>query len=116
VTGSFAAVRLAAVAGPALLTFYCDDAAAVADELDLIPASEGANVAVLKPYDPVVWERVSLEDGITFAAPSQGSVDCLTGNGRMPAEGEAVMQWMIKNQDAWQLQLLPTVAGKSTPQ
>lgn len=113
VTGSFAAVRLAAVAGPALLTIYCDDPAAIADELELIPTDEGANVAVLRPFDPVVWERTSVEDGVTFAAPSQVAVDCLTGNGRMPAEGEALLQWMTENEDAWRLPLLPIVAGRA---
>lgn len=114
VTGSFAAVRLAAVAGPALLTIYCDDPAGIADELELIPTDEGANVAVLRPFDPVVWERSSVEDGVTFAAPSQVAIDCLTGNGRMPAEGEALLQWMAEKEDAWRLPLLPTVAPKAS--
>ena len=29
-----------------------------------------------------------------YVAPSQAVVDCLTGTGRMPAEGEAVLEWM----------------------
>jgi len=114
VTGSFAAVRLAAVAGPALLTVYCDDLAALTEELGLIPTDEGANVAVLTPFDPVVWERTSMQDGVTFAAPSQVAIDCLTGNGRMPAEGEALLQWMTENEDVWRLPLLPTLAGTAS--
>ena len=107
VTGSFAAVRLAPVAGPALLAVYCDDPAALIDSLELIPTDQGANVAVLRPFDPVVWERTSVDDAVTFAAPSQVAIDCLTGNGRMPAEGEALVEWMTVDEDAWRLRRLP---------
>jgi hypothetical protein len=41
VTGSFAAVRLAPVAVPALLIAYSNDVEAVAEELGLLPADEG---------------------------------------------------------------------------
>ena len=107
VTGSFAAVRLAPVAAPALLTLYCNDPDALAVPLDLLPADEGSNVALLRPYDRVVWDRTSTEDGISYAAPSQVAVDCLAGNGRMPAEGEALLTWMTDNESAWRLPVLP---------
>lgn len=55
VTGSFAMVRLAPVAAPSLLMAYCASVEQTAVELDLLPADEGANVALLTPYDPVVW-------------------------------------------------------------
>ena len=111
VTGSFAAVRLAPVAGPALLAVYCDDPAALAAELELIPTDSAANFVVLTPFDPVVWERTSVEDGLTLVAASQVAVDCLTGNGRMPAEGDAVLGWMTTNEDAWRLRTLPDPAA-----
>lgn len=101
VTGSFAAVRLAAVAAPSLLAVYCQDVAATARELGLLPADDGANVALLQPFDDVVWARGSMVDGVGYAAPSQVAVDCLSGNGRMPAEGEAVLAWMLENEDQW---------------
>ena len=106
VTGSFAAVRLAAVAGPALLTAYCDNPIVVAEALDLLPTDQGANVALLQPFDPVVWQRTSTEGGITYVAQSQTAIDCLTGNGRMPAEGDALVQWMAGNTEAWRLPAL----------
>jgi len=59
ITGSFAAVRLAPVAAPTLLLAYCAETARVAQALDLLPADEGANIALLKAFDPVVWERTS---------------------------------------------------------
>ena len=107
VTGSFAASRLAPVAAPALLAAYVDNPPSVADTLGLIPADQGANVALLTPFDPVVWERTSLVGELTYVAPSQAAADCLTGNGRMPAEGEALLQWMTENESLWRLDKLP---------
>lgn len=75
--------------------------------LDLLPADVGSNVALLRPYDQVVWDRTSIEDGICFATSTQVAVDCLTGNGRMPAEGEALLSWLIKNESTWRLPALP---------
>jgi hypothetical protein len=106
VTGSFAAVRLAPVAGPALLAAYCDEPAVTADALDLLPTDRGANVVLLKPFDPVVWDRTSQDEGVTYVAPSQAAIDCLTGNGRMPAEGDALVQWMTENSQTWRLPAL----------
>ena len=107
VTGSFAAGRIAPVAAPALLAVYIDDPRSVVDALGLIPADQGANVVLLTPFDPVVWERASIVDGLTYVAPSQAAADCLTGNGRMPAEGDALLQWMIENESLWRLDKLP---------
>ena len=114
ITGSFAAVRLAPVAAPALLTAYTDNTDVLAAELGLLPADEGANVALLGPYDAVVWARTTIEDGVRWASPSQVAVDCLTGNGRMPAEGEALIRWMVKNEDRWRLGALAEVTPLGT--
>jgi hypothetical protein len=101
VTGSFAAVRWAPVAAPALLLLYAEDNSRIVDELSLLPADEGANVVLLRPFDPVVWDRVVREDGLTYVAASQAAADCLTGTGRMPSEGEALITWMTENEDRW---------------
>lgn len=111
VTGSFAAVRLSPVAAPALLTVYCSDVNAVANALELIPADQGANVVLLRPFDPIVWERTDEESGLRYVAPSQAAVDCLTGNGRMPAEGEALIEWLLENEPAWRLDGLAELSG-----
>lgn len=101
VTGSFAAVRLAPIAAPSLLMAYTNDIEKTAAALDLLPADSGANVALLAPYDPVVWEHTTTEDGVRYAAPTQVAMDCLSGNGRMPAEGEAVLGWLTENERSW---------------
>ena len=103
VTGSFAAVRLAPVAAPALLIAYCNEIEALANTLGLLPADEGANVVLLRAFDPVVWERGTEDAGLRYVAPSQAAVDCLTGTGRMPAEGEALIAWMAENEPRWRL-------------
>ncbi len=105
VTGSFAAVRRAAVAAPALLCAYCRDPSQIAQALELLPADAGtgANVALLGPFDEVVWQRGNQNAPISYAADSQVAVDCLTGNGRMPAEGEALLEWMVHNEDEWRV-------------
>lgn len=103
VTGSFAAVRKAPVAAPALLTAYCEDVDRVAGELKLLPADSGANVVLLRPFDPVVWARTERAAGIRYAAVSQVAADCLTGNGRMPAEGDALLGWMGEHEERWRI-------------
>ncbi len=101
VTGSFAAARLAPVAAPSMMAVYCEDVAVAARALGLLVADEGANVTLLRPFDDVVWARAATTDGVAYAAPSQVAVDCLSGNGRMPAEGEALLDWMAAHEDRW---------------
>jgi hypothetical protein len=103
VPGPFADVRWAPVAAPALLLLYVEDMPRVIDPLNLLPADEGSNVVLLRPFDQVVWDRVNRDDGITYVAPSQVTADCLTGTGRMPSEGEALIAWMTENEDRWRV-------------
>jgi hypothetical protein len=103
ITGSFAATRLAPVAAPALLVAYCDDVSSLATALDLLPADEGSNVALLRPYDSLVWDRTVRADSLQYVAPSQTVVDCLSGTGRMPSEGEALLEWMLEDESRWRL-------------
>jgi hypothetical protein len=101
VTGSVAAIRISPVAAPAMLLAYTPEPERLAEKLSLLPADEGADVSFLYPFDPVVWAGTSSEGGLGFVAPAQVAVDCLTGNGRMPAEGEAVLEWMTGNEPQW---------------
>lgn len=112
ITGSFAAVRLSPVAAPALLLVYCDDRERIVDALDLLPADQGGNVGLLRPFDPLVWARSTEDEGIQYVAPSQAVVDCLTGTGRMPAEGEALLDWMAQDESRWRLASLDDVPGE----
>jgi hypothetical protein len=101
VSGSWAASQVAPVAPPRLLLVYVDEPSKVVGELDLRPTDAGANVALVTPFDPVVYERTSKKGGITIAALSQVAADLLTSPGRGPNEAEALMEWMRENEAAW---------------
>ncbi|HEY1650427.1 MAG TPA: helix-turn-helix domain-containing protein [Acidimicrobiales bacterium] len=101
VTGSFAASRIAPVAAPMLLMAYCGDVQAVAQTHSFLPSDRGANVILLEPFDSVVWDGTRTVSLVTYASVSQVAIDCLTGNGRMPSEGEALLSWMIDNESEW---------------
>jgi len=101
VTGSWAASQIAPIAPPRLLTVYVDRRATIDRDLDLRPAEAGVNVALLTPFDDVVFDRISKKKDITIAALPQVAADLLTSPGRGPNEGEALMEWMRDNVDAW---------------
>lgn len=102
ITGSFAAARLAAVAAPRLLVAYTMSPRDLASNLDLLPADTGADTILIRPDNRVVFDRPKRDsDGLVWAGPSQIAIDCLAGSGRMPAEGEAVIQWMLNNEKEW---------------
>jgi len=103
VSGSWAATQFAPVAPPKLLLIYADDPAALAEQLDLTPTDAGANVALVAPPDPVVYERTSRKKEIIVAALSQIAADLLTSPGRGPNEAEALMQWMGEHENAWRV-------------
>ncbi len=108
VTGSFAAYRLAPVAEPRLAAIYVDDPEIVARPLGLRPAETGGNVLLVRPFDPVVFERAEYDDGVTYARVTQVLLDVMKGPGRGPAEAEALMEWMRDNEDVWKLSMTET--------
>jgi hypothetical protein len=71
--------------------------------LNLLPAEQGADVHLVRPADEGVFARFSTSDRIRWVAPSQVVLDCLGGTGRMPQEGEAVLEWMTENEEAWRI-------------
>ncbi len=100
-TGAFAAQRFNPIAPARTATLYVDDVTKAADRLDLRETEAGTNVVLLEPFDPVVFERTTIRDGLRCVAPSQLAVDLLTGPGREPSQGEEILVWMKKNEDAW---------------
>lgn len=101
VTGSLAAERVAPYAPARLATVYVLDIADAAAALALRPAETGANVALAAGTYDVVFERIDEVDGLRFAALSQVAVDLLTGPGRNPSEGSALLEWMAANESDW---------------
>jgi hypothetical protein len=101
VSGSWAASQLAPIAPTRILLCYADDVPELADELGLRPADAGSNVALVRPLDPVVYERTFKRKGVTVAAPSQVAVDLMTSPGRGPNEAEALIEWMVEHENVW---------------
>ena len=69
--------------------------------LDLRETDLGANLLIAEPFDPVVFDRTDTIDGLVLVAPSQAACDLLTGTGRMPSEGEELLDWMRLNERTW---------------
>jgi hypothetical protein len=106
VTGSFAAVRIAPVAAPTLLALYVDPSGQygfddVRDQLGLLPTNVGADLVLLRPPNMRVLDGPRVDDGVRFANIPQLVIDCLGGTGRMPSEGEAIIDWMTTNEAEW---------------
>jgi len=102
VTGSFAAARAVSVAAPEIAIVYADDPERIADTLRLRQVRNGGNVVIARPNDQIVFERTTTTDNITYVSPAQAAIDCLTGPGRMPAEGDALIKWMAEKTSRWQ--------------
>lgn len=102
VSGSFAAARLAPVTASALLVVYTlADRGTLSRSLGLMEVPHGGDVAFIEPAATGPFLNARSSDGLVFAAPSQVAVDCLSGTGRMPAEGEAVIAWMEEDEARW---------------
>ncbi len=101
ITGSFASVFYAPIVQPRLLAMYVDNRDAAATALGLRQAERGANVLLAEPFDQVVFSRTIQRDNVTYAAFSQVAADLLTGTGRGPQEGGALLQWMEEHEDVW---------------
>lgn len=101
-TGALAAQRYAPIAPARQAAVYVEDIERTAERLRLRPTDGGgANVVLAEPYDTVVFDRMSVRDELRVVAASQLAVDLLTGPGRDPAEGNELLEWMRKNEDAW---------------
>ncbi len=100
-TGAFSAQRYSPIAPARQASVYVQDPTAVAEKLKLRAAETGANVVLVEPFDPVVFERSALRDGLRVVAATQLAADLLTGPGREPSEGNELLSWMRENEDAW---------------
>ena len=100
-TGALAAQRFDPIAPARLAAIYVTDAIEAIERLGLRETDTGANVVLLEPFDPVVFDRTVVRDGLRCVAPSQLAVDLLTGPGREPSQGEQMLKWMEKNEDVW---------------
>jgi hypothetical protein len=111
VTGSYAARAVAPLAPAGQFMLYVEPGPrspdVVGDQLGLLPVDDHADVLILRAHDTVVFERSRLIDGVPHVALSQLAIDCLSGPGRMPAEGEAVLEYMVETENSWRVKRLP---------
>ena len=84
-----------------IAAFYVDDISEATKLLQLRPTDAGTNVLLIEPFDDVVFERTLVREGLVTVAPTQLVVDLLTGPGREPSEGDELLAWMKRNEDAW---------------
>ena len=102
VTGSFAAHQYVKIAQPRQLAIYAAALGNYADELSLLPTEDRADVLLLRPASFAQLNGARRQhDGTVHAAVSQVALDCLAGNGRLPQEGEALIEWMSGREVAW---------------
>ena len=109
VTGSFAASRVVSVTAPEIAVVFAQDPERIADALRLRPVRNGGNVVTALAYDPIVFERTWKEENIVYASVAQIVMDCMTGFGRMPAEADALFEWMQRRAPRWQAPSLTAI-------
>lgn len=101
VSGSLAA-RLAAPEAEARLGLvYAEDTDEVLDAIRARISSGATNLLVIEPADDTPFVRSFDQAGLRYAAFSQVAVDLLSGPGRNPEEGDALLRWMAANEDSW---------------
>lgn len=102
ITSSLAADWFSPIAPTQIAAIFVENSGIFANEIGLRQVDTGANVALIEPFDKVVFERTMQFEELRVAAPSQVAVDLLTGPGREPSEGEELLLWMKENLDDWQ--------------
>jgi hypothetical protein len=101
VTGSVAAQPRSPIAPVRQAMIYTDHVDTAIRFLDVRETDLGANLLIAEPFDPVVFDHTDTVDGLRLVAPSQAACDLLTASGRMPSEGEELLDWMRINERSW---------------
>jgi hypothetical protein len=103
--------ELAASAPTAMVMVYVSEPQEAVARLELMETEAGANVAIIRPFSDLVYERSWLSSGLSVVAASLALADCLTGPGRMPEEGRRLQEWMARNEDVWRGPMPARVSG-----
>lgn len=90
-----------AVAPLVLLTVFVPDATDASEASSLRPAQRGANVVLVEPFDPVVFQRTTKRKSLVYAAPSQVVADLLTGPSRAPEQAAALLDALAATDAGW---------------
>ena len=100
-TGSLAAKRYEAYAAARFAMLYADNVEELIQRLSLRRVDAGANLLVATDRDQVAFVGAKEFEGVRLAAPSQIAIDLLSGPGRSPSEGEALLEWMENHERDW---------------
>lgn len=108
VTGSAAAAKVAPLAVGGQLIVHLEEASddalrAARRQLGLLPAESGADVLLLRSNGSEALLGRRLVDGVPHVAYSQLVLDCFGGPGRLPAEGQAVLEHLQSLGEVWRL-------------
>jgi hypothetical protein len=104
ISGSFAAYEIEPIAAPSILVMYSNEnLETVCSELNLLQTDETPNVVILMPKNDFYLFNKRTVNDLNHAAISQVAIDCLSGVSRMPSEGEALVDWMIRHEANWRL-------------
>lgn len=101
ITGSLAARLASPVAAAELAIVYAQDTEKLLSALGAKPTSGATNLLVIEPSEGTPFLRAFEREGLRYAAYSQIAVDLLAGPGRDPEEGDALIAWMVANEDQW---------------
>jgi len=96
-TGGYAASFYTTIANVSWSVFYVDDVEQAASAANLEPVEIGRRVTLI-PFDDITSSGVqSLDGGIRLASYWQIVIDCFAGNGRMPAQAEAMVDAAVSD-------------------
>jgi hypothetical protein len=93
---------------------YAENWAAIQELGQLLPAESGADVLLLRPDDPDQVKRTRVVDGLHHVALSQLVLDTMSGPGRLPEEGAAVLDWMRAHEPAWRNVIFDSATADGT--
>lgn len=101
VTGSVAASIYEKYAEAKQIRIYARDLGDLVNKLGLREVESGANVQIAATEYDSVFRGTAQMDGISVVALPQIAVDLLSGPGRNPIEGKAILDWMSTNEISW---------------
>jgi hypothetical protein len=73
-------------------------------ELGLLPSGSGGDVLLLRSRHSTAFIGRRFLDGVPHVALTQLVLDSLSGPGRMPAEGERILEHLKVDETSWRLQ------------
>ena len=102
-TGELAVSHLVQETPISNIILFVEDIVKARNQLGLTETKVGANVLIAEPFDNVVFARANIREGLKLVAPSQAAADLLTGPGRSPSVGEALISWMQEHENDWRV-------------